>query len=257
MTPKISVVIPSFNAKKYIRYTLDSILNQKYPNLEIIIQDGASTDGTVEIIKSYAKKYPGIISWESKKDKGQVDAINKGLEKAVGEILAFINADDVYNKNTFKIVAKKYSQNPNALWFAGKGKIIDKDGNEKSRLVTMYKNCLLKLNKYNFLLTVNYLMQPSIFLNRKEYIKKGPFWGPKNFVMEYDLWLKIGKDKMPIIIDKYLSSFRLTKENKSSSYFKTLLPLDFQIVKKHTNNHLILGLHQLNNFGRKLFTKLT
>jgi glycosyltransferase involved in cell wall biosynthesis len=230
MIPKISVVVPSFNAEKYIGYTLDSILNQKYPNLEVIIQDGASTDVTVEIIKKYAKKYPGII-WESKKDKGQVDAINKGLKKATGEILAFLNADDVYDKNTFGAVAEKYSENPKALWFVGKGKIIDGNGYERSKLVTAYKNLLLKFNNYNFLLTVNYIMQPSVFLNRNAYVKRGPFWGPKNFVMEYDLWLKIGKD--------------------------ILLPLDFKIAQKQTHNHLILGLHWLNNLGRRLFTMLT
>src|SRR3989344_6933690 len=88
--PKISIVIPSYNAVQYIEHTLRSILDQKYPSLEIIVQDGGSTDGTLNIIKKYAKKYPRILKFESKKDKGQADAINKGMKKTTGEIVTYI-----------------------------------------------------------------------------------------------------------------------------------------------------------------------
>jgi glycosyltransferase involved in cell wall biosynthesis len=102
--PKISIVIPSFNKKKFIGATLESIFSQNYPNFEVIIQDGASTDGTLEITEKFAKKYPQVVNWESKKDKGQTDAINKGLKKAKGEILTYINADDIYIKGALKKV---------------------------------------------------------------------------------------------------------------------------------------------------------
>jgi glycosyltransferase involved in cell wall biosynthesis len=92
-SPKISVVMPSFNKASYIEKTLDSIFDQKYPNLEVVIQDGGSTDGTLEIISGFIQKYPKLIRLESKKDKGQLDAVNtKG--SAGGEIFTFINADD-------------------------------------------------------------------------------------------------------------------------------------------------------------------
>src|SRR3990167_10909805 len=101
--PKISVIIPSLNKAKFISQTLKSIFDQGCSGLEVIIQDGESSDGTLEIIKKFAGRYP--VKWESKEDKGQLDAINKGLSKATGEILTYINADDFYEEGVFKAVA--------------------------------------------------------------------------------------------------------------------------------------------------------
>src|SRR3989344_6126325 len=119
--PKVSIVIPSYNKASYIEATLHSIINQGYPNLEVIIQDGGSTDGSVEIIKRYAKKFPKIIQWVSKKDKGQVDAINAGLKKSSGEILTYMNADDVYKNGALLEVGKQFTKQPNILWMTGYG----------------------------------------------------------------------------------------------------------------------------------------
>ena len=110
--PKISIVIPSFNKARVIGQTLESIVGQGYPDYEVIIQDGGSTDGTLDIIKKFAKKCPREIKWESGKDKGQLDAINKGLSKASGEILTYINADDVYEPGALDTVAKAYERVP-------------------------------------------------------------------------------------------------------------------------------------------------
>jgi len=250
--PKISIVIPSFNKKQFIKKTIGSIISQNYPNLEVIIQDGASTDGTLEIIKENAQKYPKIIKFESKKDKGQWDAINKGFDKATGEILAFINADDFYEKDAFFEVAKTYQKNPDCLWVAGRGKVVNSAGKEVAKLVTFYKNLLLFLNSRTMLLIVNYLIQPSVFITRKAWQKFGPFIGTDHFVMEYDLWLKISKEKMPLLINKNLSSFRMSGENASSTSFEKLLTKDEDIVQKYTKNPLILFLHKLNNWGRRM-----
>src|SRR3989304_10266752 len=130
--PKISIVIPSFNKAGFIGETLQSIFIQRYPNLEVIIQDGGSSDGTVGIIKKYAGKYPDIVSWESKRDRGQVDSINKGLKKAKGEVFSYINADDVYKKGSLKKVGEYFAKHPGTLWLAGKGDMIDKEGKKVS-----------------------------------------------------------------------------------------------------------------------------
>lgn len=247
--PKISIVIPSFNKKEFITETLDSVFSQNYPSLEVIIQDGGSTDGTLDIIKRYAKKY-SAIKWETGKDKGQVDAINKGFKKAAGEVLAYINADDVYKKGALLTVGKYFSKNPDTLWLAGRGDVIDEGGREISRLVTNYKNFLLSINHYPLLLVVNYLMQPSIFLARRAYEKYGPFTGNKVSVMEYELWLKLGKIEMPVVLNSYLSSFRLAGGTISSTEFKKTLLSDEKIAEKYTENPLILLMHRLHNLGR-------
>lgn len=254
--PKISIVIPVYNTVKYIEETLYSIVSQQYPNLEIIIQDGGSTDGTVDIIKMYAKRYPKNVIWESKRDKGQLDAINKGVDKATGDIIAYINADDVYEKEAFNKVAECYLKNSGLLWMAGKGKVIDRVGNEISQFVTKYKNGLLKVNSFKILLTVNYLVQPSVFITKRAIKKYGNFKGNKDFITEYEYWLRLGKISMPRIIDFNLSSFRLSGENITSRQHKYLLKEDYLVVKQFTENPLILLLHKLHNIGRVLTIKL-
>ena len=254
--PKISIVIPSLNKASLIKETLESIVTQNYPDLEIIIQDGGSMDGTLGIIKKYAKKYPKVIAWESGEDRGQVDAINKGLKKATGEIFTYLNADDVYEKGSLYAVGEFFAKNPKALWVAGKGDMIDEKGKEISQWITSYKNFLLTINYYPLLLIVNYLMQPSVFISRNAYEEYGPFTGTKTGVMEYDLWLKLGKVEMPKVLDKTLSSFRIYKGSISTKEFKKVLFTDEQIAEKYTQNPLILLLHHMHNVGRVAVLKL-
>lgn len=253
--PKISIVIPSYNKVKYIDRTLKSIVTQTYSNFEVIIQDGGSTDGTLEIIKKYSNRYLKFIRYESKKDKGQLDAINKGLKKAKGDIVTFINADDEYTEGAFESVVGHYIENPEALWFAGKGIVIDEKGFEIAKIATMYKNFLLLHNTYYMLLTTNFLMQPSIFLTRSTIKKYGLFTGTNFSVMEYDMWLKIGKDNRPVAINKVLSKFRMERNTKTATSAEVLLKEDERIINKYTRNKLILFLHKLNNIGRFIISK--
>lgn len=248
--PKISIVVPSFNKTKYIGKTLESIITQDYNNFEVIIIDGGSTDGTLKVIEKYAKKYPNLIKYQSKKDKGQWDAINKGFAKAKGKILGFINADDVYKKGALKEVARLYQLNIDALWFAGRGEVVDGDGTRIAVWPTRYKNLLLTLNFYLFLLGVNYLMQPSVFITRNAWKRFGPFIGYKNFVLEYDLWLKIARVKMPVTSGKYLSSFRIEPGTITKKYSSMLLAEDEKILKKYSNNPAVILIHKLHNLGR-------
>ncbi len=254
--PKISVIIPSFNKKEFISKTLDSVIAQNYPNLEIIIMDGESTDGTLKIIEDYAKKYPEIVKYQSKKDKGQWDAINKGFRVAKGKILTYINADDEYLPGAFSEVSRMYRANVDAFWFAGRGRVIDKSGLRIAKWSTFYKNLLLFLNSRLLLLITNYLMQPSTFITRTAWKRFGPFIGFSNFVLEYDMWLKISKQRMPVITNRYLSSFRIEPGTISASLSKTLLSQDERIVKKYTQNALILLIHKLHNLGRLLVVKI-
>lgn len=254
--PKISIIIPSFNKVKFIQKTLESIVSQYYKNFEVIIQDGGSTDGTLDIIKKYAMRYPKLINFVSKKDGGQLDAINTGLKKAKGDIVTFINADDVYESGAFESIAALYVENPDALWFAGRGIVVDDKDNEIAKIVTWYKSFLLLLNLNFYLMVTNYLMQPSVFLTKKALQKYGLFTGTKFAVMEYDMWLKIGKDQMPAVINKVLTKFRLEKDTKTSTNANLLLIEDEKIIKKYTKNNLILFLHVLHNYFRVIMSKL-
>lgn len=256
LSPKISIVIPSYNKVKYIEKTLQSIVTQRNANFEVIIQDGGSTDGTLDIIKKYAKKYPQLISFESKNDGGQLNAINKGLKKAKGEIVTFINADDVYESGALETVTGYYTENPNALWFAGKCRIVNDKDQEIAKFWTLCKNILLKVNSYSLLLfTSNYVSQPSTFITKKAYQKYGPFTGNKKFVYEYDMWLTLGKVAMPVVVNKYLSKFRISEDNISSVIYNDLFDMDIKVVKKHSRNKIFVYSHSINNYVRVIVRK--
>lgn len=248
--PKISVVVPSFNKVDFIEETLNSVVSQNYPNLEVIVQDGNSTDGTLSIIKKFAKDYPKLISWESENDKGQTDAINKGMKKANGKVLSFLNADDTYEKGALNAVGEYFVAKPDTSWLAGRGRVIDAEGREIAKLITWYKNLFLSLNLNSSLLIFNYLMQPSVFISKSAYNKHGPFIGTKKAVLEYDLWLKLGENQMPAVLTTYLSRFRLLRDNISSTLFRSVLSEDYKIALQYTKNPIILFLHYIHNLGR-------
>jgi glycosyltransferase involved in cell wall biosynthesis len=122
--PKISVITPSFNQAAYLERTIRSILDQGYPNIEYIIIDGGSTDGSVDIIRKYAER---LSFWVSEPDRGQAHAINKGLQRTTGEWVAWQNSDDVFYPGTFAQLAHMAARKPDADLIIGNMNLIDKD----------------------------------------------------------------------------------------------------------------------------------
>jgi glycosyltransferase involved in cell wall biosynthesis len=122
--PKISVITPSFNQAQYLERTIRSVLDQGYPNMEYIIIDGGSTDGSVDIIRKYADR---LAYWVSEPDRGQAHAINKGLARATGEWVGWQNSDDVYYPGVFQQLTSRASMDPDAQLIIGNMNLIDKD----------------------------------------------------------------------------------------------------------------------------------
>lgn len=243
---KISVVMPSYNCVQYIERAIKSVIEQDYQNFDLFIKDGGSKDGTVEVIKFYAKKYPKKIKWVSKKDKGQTDAINTGIKSVNGDIIAWLNCDDVYKPGTFKAVSKYFDNNPASMWVYGKCDIIDSEDRPIRSLITSYKNFWLEHYNYQILLILNFISQMGVFW-RKEIHKQVGLLDPKQFyVMDYDNWLRVGKVYNPGFINKYLGSFRIIPSSKSSTGFIKQFQDELEVAKKYTNNSLILFLHGLH-----------
>jgi glycosyltransferase involved in cell wall biosynthesis len=238
--------MPVFNAVSYIERAIRSIVEQDYPDKELFIKDGGSKDGTIDIIKHYAKKYPSIIKWTSGKDKGQTDAINIGMKKVSGEILAYLNADDVYKPGSFKKVAEVFGKNKDLMWIYSKCDIIDADDKPIRGWITAYKNFWLKNFSLSTLLILNYISQMGVFIRREAYLKVGEFDEKQFYVMDYDYWLRLAKHFKPTLIDNYLASFRIIPSAKSSTGFIKQFHDEYNVAKKHTSNQIILFLHQLH-----------
>jgi glycosyltransferase involved in cell wall biosynthesis len=125
MTPRLTVITPSYNQAAFVERTLRSVLDQGYPDLEYFVVDGGSTDGSVEIIERYADR---LAWWVSEADNGQTDALNKGLRRATGDIVAYINSDDYYLPGAFQTAVQTLADHPEALWMSGAARFVDADG---------------------------------------------------------------------------------------------------------------------------------
>lgn len=215
--PKISIVTPSFNQVKFIRATIESVLNQDYPHLEYLVIDGGSTDGTVKILKSYGNR----LKWISESDQGQSDAINKGLRLATGQVLAYLNSDDVLAPGALRKVGTYFATHPDCDWATGDCDVIGVDGKillSHNWLIHSYKRILLKLYSPFILRVVdNMLPQPSTFWSRRAYKRVGKFNVRYHYVMDYDYWLRLSQYYRPHDLRVVLSGFRAQPDSKSET----------------------------------------
>lgn len=242
--PKISIITPSFNQGKFIKETIDSVLSQNYPNLEYIIVDGGSTDDTVKILKSYGKK----VKWISEKDKGQADAINKGLKRINGEIIAFINSDDYYLPGTFNKVVKFFQNNPSRKMVSGDYDIVNEFGKPIQSFVRLYKSFFKNFESLTILSILNYINQPSTFWKREIYKKIGFFDEELIYTMDYDYWMRTLKSGFKIgFINEKLSAFRIHTGSKGGSRFEKQFKEEIKVQIKHNDKSLLNLLHIIHN----------
>ena len=240
--PKISIITPSYNQGQYIERTIRSILDQRYPNLEYLIIDGGSTDVTIDILKQYAPR----LKWISEKDEGQADAINKGIRLATGDIIAYLNSDDVYEPGTLDSVARFFAEHPDAMWLTGKCRIIDEQDREIRRMITAYKNFLLRHYSYGMLLVTNPISQPATFWRRKLLPEFGLFDKNEHLVMDYEYWLRIGRRNRPGILDEYLAQFRVHGGAKTVSTNFSNFKHELAVAKKYSRSKTVRMLHYAN-----------
>ncbi|HNB52245.1 MAG TPA: glycosyltransferase family 2 protein [Anaerolineales bacterium] len=211
--PRISIVTPSFNHGQYIEETIRSVLLQGYPNLEYIIVDGGSSDGTVEIIKKYE---PWLTYWESEKDRGQSHAINKGWARATGDLIAYFNSDDFYMMGALEKVARAFWQDRTVSSIIGRINYINYSS---KNIVTSAKPFLPSQNPCDLTLLdpdLWFLPQPASFWTRTVLEQVGMYVQENlHYTMDRELFYRTTKVAKVAILNEALASFRKHGHNKS------------------------------------------
>lgn len=206
--PKVSVITPSYNQGQFIEETILSVLNQTYPNIEYIIIDGDSNDNSVEIIKKYSED---LTYWVSEKDSGQTDAINKGFTIASGEIVCWINSDDILMPGALQEVVNYFTTFPECKILNGYTLRIDKNSN------VMYNHFVPKPMRWFAKHGVYYINQPSMFF-KKELINKLGFINEKYHArMDQEFVMRVLKNKIQFgKINKILAAIRIHDDTKTA-----------------------------------------
>lgn len=248
--PKISIVTPNFNGEAYLEQTIQSVLSQNYPNLEYIIIDGGSTDSSVSIIKKYEKQ---LTYWVSEPDKGLYDAIQKGFDKSTGEIMAWINSDDLYHPKAFFTVAEIFNLN-GVNWLQGIPSTFDEMGR------TVAVSVIKRWSRLDYYLgNFEWIQQESVFWRRSLWIAAGNKIDAKmKYAGDLELWLRFFRYEKLFVTRALLGGFRQRTQGQLSLDFldqymeearakikeeveNTIPKVERDLVESIKNNNIIIG----------------
>ena len=230
--PKLTIVTPCLNGAETLPQALASVASQGYPNLEHVVVDGGSTDGTVDILERAG------VSYVSEPDNGLSDAVNKGFRMATGEGIGWLNADDFYEPGALHRVGRALAERPRAQWVTGRCRIVDAEDGEIRKGVSAYKNLLLSRYSYGLLVTQNFIACPSTFIRRSALDRVGLLDERFKYSMDYDLWLRLGKLGDPVVLDGApLAAFRMADGSLSMSGFERQFAEHAQNAREHGREH--------------------
>jgi glycosyltransferase involved in cell wall biosynthesis len=205
--PRISVVTPSYNQARFLERTICSVLDQGYPNLEYIIIDGGSTDGSVEIIRRYEKE---LAFWVSEPDSGQVDAINKGLRRATGEWVGWQNSDDIYYPGAFRTVVDAVAHKPGVELVIGNMRLIDTD----ERVLREIRYCT---PRYDALLCEGMILtNQAAFWRRRVHDRIGYLDSSYHYSFDYEWFLRLTKVAKGHHARTFWGGYRLHDQTKTT-----------------------------------------
>ena len=212
--PRISIVTPSYNQAKFVGWTARSVFLQRYPNLEYILMDGGSTDGTMDVLKPYADRFAYLVS---ERDKGQSDAISRGFGRATGEILGYLNSDDMLSPGTLSFVAKFFRDHPDVDAVYSHRCTVD----ENNKVLWYW---LLPEHDDWYMSRWDLIPQETCFWRRRLFDKVGNVDPSYRFAMDYDLFVRFmqaapGRMKR---LDRFLGVFREHGEAKTSTLMQTV-----------------------------------
>jgi glycosyltransferase involved in cell wall biosynthesis len=243
---RISVVTPSYNQAKFVDATIDSVLSQEGDfELEYLVMDGGSTDGSVDVIRRYADlvasgRWPlrcrGIVmEWVSERDEGQAAAINAGLRRATGDVLSYLNSDDLYFPGAFQRVVDAFMRDPAADFVYGDGDVIDERGGLLWEwLARPYDHAVM--TSYHFLWNdfTNYVMQQATFWRRRVRDRIGDFDPTFHFALDVEYWVRAGAAGVRLThLPEKLGKFRMIEGTKSLSSPTAFWEDYLEIFRRH------------------------
>jgi len=206
--PRIAVVTPSYNTGRFIGAAVRSVLEQDYRNFDYIVMDGGSTDQTVDVLRGFGPS----LRWVSQKDNGQADAINRGFGQTGGEILTWLNSDDIYAPGAFRAVTEFFRSHPQIAVVYGDANYTDARGQLIAPCVHIEPYSRHRLFHYS-----DFIVQPATFFRRSAFEAVGGIDPNIHWAMDYDLWLKMARQFEFAYLPRLLASFRWLANNKTAT----------------------------------------
>jgi glycosyltransferase involved in cell wall biosynthesis len=232
--PLVSVVTPSYNQAGFIEATIRSVLLQGYPALEYIVIDGGSADGSVEIIRKYADR---LTYWVSEPDRGQTDALNKGFARGRGEIMAWLNSDDLYMPGAIRRAVETLVANPRVGLVYGKATIVDADG---GFLRPAWARPFRRVDVLRGEWAV--IQQPAAFWRRSTWERVGPLDARLHYCMDYDFWMSISERFDAIHVPDVWAQFREHEASKTVTGLKPFQEEAILVRRRHHQRRRLLRL---------------
>lgn len=240
---RISIITPSLNQSRFLERTARSILDQQGSfELEWWVIDGGSTDGTLDLLRTMDDPR---LSWISEPDAGQADAVNKGLARASGDVIGWLNSDDLYLPGALTAVADCFAD-PDMQWAVGGCRIIDEHDREVRPAVSRYKERALRRFSRERLLRENIIPQPAVFWRSSFGSRVGPMDPSLHYTMDYDLWLRMSQLAPPVLIDAPLAAFRLHRQSKSGVFSRLQFDEQYGVACRYTSSSWVRLRHRLS-----------
>ncbi|HTD14217.1 MAG TPA: glycosyltransferase family 2 protein [Chthoniobacterales bacterium] len=231
--PTISIVVPSLNQGQFLNETLESLVAQKYPNLQVVIQDAGSVDNSVEVARDFERRFPGVFQLFIEKDKGQAHGINLGFQKTQGEIMSFLNADDTLFPGCLRSAAKELDPNRHRLVVMGRCLFTG----EGAPYIGMEHPCEFIDHFHQLAIWrsgINTIPQPSVFWHRSVWEKCGPLDETQRHVLDYDLFCRFGRYYRFHKVDELWSTFRIHSASKTFSRTEQeVLDMSIKVSRKN------------------------